>query len=301
MQPIREFDHLMCGVRDLSQVGRSYERLGFTIGPITPLEGVGVANRRILLTPNEPDCANYIEFMQLGGAGGEIPTYLEKWLKGSREGREGAGSMIMRTDDAHMAFDHFMQRHDKDPKHGFRPILLELEFDQFGPEDETYRVAFSNCIMPDLDPPLFLSTSQITTLDFYLNDVWRKHPNGAQSCTATVAMSDDPLATAHALYDIWGGTVEEYGPGCIAAAPGRIPLFILEQSAFIEKYGEPARDGTRPLPFISGVHLTTSNFENTRIYFEKNGIEHSIIGQRLILPPSECHGLMICFEPALTD
>ncbi|MFC3053201.1 MFS transporter, partial [Kordiimonas pumila] len=240
LQPraIREFDHLMCGVKDINLTAETFKALGFTVGPVTPLEGIGVVNSRILLTPKQKNLANYIEFMQLGGAQGEIPSFLQKWLKGSLIGKEGAHSLIMRTDDAQNTYNHFEKLHKENPQGGFAPYLLKMDFDQDGPDGEMYSVGFSNCIMPDLEPPLYVSTSEIRTLDFYLNTQWRTHRNGAISWTETIAISDEPETTAMELQELWGGEIAKVNSGCFVCGPSEMPLKVFSKKAFCEEYGD---------------------------------------------------------------
>lgn len=300
IKPIRDFDHLMCGVKDLKTVESTFEGLGFTVGPITPLEGIGVANRRILLTPKQPDIANYLEFMQLGGASGDIPSFLQKWLKSSLTGDEGAHSYIMRTDDAHYTFNHFSKRHEENPDGGFAPILLEKDFQEAGPgEGQVYDVGFSNCIMPDLEPPLYVSTSQIRTLDFYFNDFWRSHSNGAVSWVATVAVSETPFETATALQDIWGGTVERMGDDGASARLEAMPLFIYTPDRFTAIYGIEAKDavGRDPFsPYTAGVHITVKDIAETEHFLESRGIDIVRKNHHIIVPPELAHGVMLCLE-----
>ena len=293
-QPIREFDHLMCGMKDIAATGRRYEALGFTVGPATPLEGIGVMNSRILLTPKDENLANYIEFMQLSGASGEVPSFLQKWLKGSLTGQEGAHCLIMRTDDAQRTYAHFDGLNDQNPLGGFKPFLLEKEFLQDGPGGETYTVGFANCIFPELEPPLYVSTSQIKTLDFYLNEKWRTHRNGALSWTETVAVSRTPEATAEALQDLWGGHVIADDSECLITTPGKMPLKIYTPEQFEAEYGVSATAADRS--YIAGVHISVKNLDDTKLFFEQADIEVRLFDDKLVLPPDVAHGLMLCFE-----
>lgn len=299
IQPMREFDHLMCGVKDVEEVGRTFEKLGFTVGPITPLEGIGVANRRILLTPEQENLANYIEFMQLGGASGNIPSYLQKWLAGSMRGEEGAHSYIMRTDDATATYAHFELRHQENPGGGFSPILLEKDFEERGPSGVCYKVGFSNCILPDLEPPFYISTSEIRTLDFYLDPQWRSHPNGAYSWVASIAVSATPRETAEALRDVWGGAVTEMGPNAIATGPGNIPLKIFTPDRFRHVYGIPSRNegeiGSAE-PYTAGVHISVADIGQTRDFLLSRNIDITSKDDYIIVRPELAHGLLLCFE-----
>lgn len=294
--PIREFDHLMCGVQDAERAVITYEKLGFTVGPITPLEGIGVSNCRILFTPTQENCANYIEFMQLSGASGEPPSFLKKWLGSSFQGNEGADCMIMRSDDAKFTYDHFESLHEANPDGGFEPYLLEHEFNQTGPNGEPYRVAFSNCVIPDLEPPLYISTSQIRSLDFYLISEWLEHANGAQSWTATVAVSNTPVETAALMQEAWGGTVSILSEDHVVCGPGNLPLIILTEEQFSKTYGKAAQQSSRERPYIAGVHLSSTDLDATLSYFQANNIPCAQINNRIILPAELCHGVMICFE-----
>ena len=297
-RPIREFDHFMCGVKDVEAVGDTFEALGFTVGPVTPLEGVGVSNRRILLTPKQENIANYIEFMQLGGASGTIPNYLNKWLAGSLTGDEGAHCCIMRSDDAHATYAHFEKRHQEDPEDGFKPILLEQDFDQVGPDGELYNVSFSNCIMPDLEPPLLVSTSQIRTLDFYLNSKWRTHANGAVSWVGAIAVSTSPMDTAVGLQDIWGGTIERPNLDTVVSGPGEIPLKTLTPNGFKNIYGVPAKDGGEKgaiAPYLAGAKISVADLTQTRDFLTARDVNIVVKEGYVIVPPEYAHGLMLCF------
>jgi hypothetical protein len=299
MRPIREFDHLMCGVKDVKAIENTFEALGFTVGPVTPLEGVGVVNRRILLTPKQENIANYLEFMQLGGASGSIPSYLTKWLGGSLIGEEGVNCYIMRTDDAEAACAHFEERHRKDPEGGFSPILLEKDFEQIGPDGASYDVGFSNCIMPDLEPPLYISTSQIRTLDFYLDDQWLSHKNGAVSWISSIAVSCNPTETAKGLQDIWGGEITKMSGDAVVTAPGEMPLKIFTPNEFLDTYAVSSKidsDDSLALPYTAGVHISVTDLRKTRDFLQGKNINIINKDDCVIVPPELAHGLLICFE-----
>ncbi|MFC3051819.1 VOC family protein [Kordiimonas pumila] len=304
IKPIREFDHLMCGVKDVEAVEDAFKMLGFTMGPVTPLEGVGVVNRRILLTPKHKNIANYIEFMQLGGASGDIPSYLKKWLGASVRGDEGIHSFIMRTDDARAAFTHFEKRHQADPSGGFSPVLLEQDFVQNGPDGMPYRVNFSNCIMPDLEPPLYISTSQIKTLDFYMDSVWRTHPNGACSWLSTIAVSKTPLETAKGMQAVWGGDIHLDDEGMVAVGPSEMRLKIFTPERFEHTYGVPVKTGAdrqEVLPYAAGVHISVNNIDETLDFLLKRQIKPVLREHYVIIPPEYAHGILLCFEQEKTN
>lgn len=298
-QPIREFDHLMCGVQDVEAIEKTFEGLGFVVGPVTPLHGAGVANRRILLTPKLKEIANYIEFMQLGGASGDIPSYLTKWLKGSLEGDEGINSFIMRSDDARATYAHFQKLHQHDPAGGFDPVILELDFQQAGPNGEVYDVGFSNAIFPDLEPPLYVSTSQIRTLDFYMNTYWRTHPNGALTWTATIAVSDTPLETARDLQAVWDGKVEPVDENIVLCGPGEMPLMIFTPAAFQETYGVAPKkqsNGGDKCCYSAGLHISVADLTQTKEFLQQRGVDTIEKNEHVIISPEQAHGLLICFE-----
>ena len=298
MQPIREFDHLMCGMKDINAAGDTYEALGFTVGPVTPLDDVGVANRRILFTPKQENVANYIEFMQLGGAAGKIPPYLQKWLAGSLNGREGVHCFIMRTDDARACCAHFEKRHQQEPDGGFAPILLEIDFELPGPQGQLYAVGFSNCVFPDLEPPLYISTSQIRTLDFYLDAEWRSHANGTRSWTGGIAVSPTPLDTAKALQNIWGGEVKLNNEIAVVG-PGEIPLKIFTPDRFHDTYGVApmiASGNGSALPYNAGFHLSVDDLDHTRNFLLERDVKLILKDDKVIVPPELAHGMLICFE-----
>lgn len=60
---IPDIDHLMCGVVDPQQAGATFERLGFTVSPLSVIKSLGLANRCILFHSPSLDHANYLELL----------------------------------------------------------------------------------------------------------------------------------------------------------------------------------------------------------------------------------------------
>jgi len=55
---IPDIDHLMCGVSDPQKAGETFEKLGFTVSPLSVIPSFGLANRCVLLTPRTTDRGN---------------------------------------------------------------------------------------------------------------------------------------------------------------------------------------------------------------------------------------------------
>ena len=91
---IPEFDHLMCGVKDPAHANQAFEKLGFTVSPLSDT-GLGVSNRCIILTPATTETANYIELM-----GVTDPENARPEVMALISGDEGIKQLITYTPDA---------------------------------------------------------------------------------------------------------------------------------------------------------------------------------------------------------
>src|SRR3989339_1924438 len=95
---IADIDHLMCGVKDVKNANKAFEKMGFTVSPLSDT-GLGVSNRCILLTPPGSETANYIELLGITD-----PEKARPEVAAMISGDEGVKRIITNTPDARAAF-----------------------------------------------------------------------------------------------------------------------------------------------------------------------------------------------------
>ncbi len=126
-----EIDHLLGSAVDPQRGGEKYERLGFTVTPLSVIESLGVGNRMVLLEPLTANTANFVECMGIVDRA-RVPAAMAQLLEGS----EGIRSMVLSGPDAGASYAQLK----RDGFEFLPPLDLEREWSL--PSGEILRPAF---------------------------------------------------------------------------------------------------------------------------------------------------------------
>ncbi len=212
-----EIDHLLAS-GDPEIGGAAYERLGFTVTPISVIGDLGVANRLVLLRPLSPGTAAFFECMGVVDAEVAGTTPMAALLAGP----PGVRSMVLSGPNAQQSFDALT-------RDGFRfQRLIDVERDWRLPDGEVLKPAFR--VTLPIHAPLSFNFCEYRTLHYYLRDEWLEHENGARHLSRVFAISSDPGAVASYYARVFAKP-----PRCIerlyAVAPGRCELCVGDATA----------------------------------------------------------------------
>ena len=295
---IRELDHLMCGFRDLEAATDTFQRMGFTVGERTDRPARGIAQRRILLTPWHDGAANYLELLQFIADPDSVMPIVAKFCAGSDTGAEGIGALIMHTPDAEAAHAHFTRLDTEQPGRGWRPDpLVVADYDSPAQDGTVLRQSFTNCILPELAPPFWVSLCQIRGFDYYLHPSGRSHANTARSLTAVLGVADDPRAAGRDMQALWGGRFHALDDSSVDVGPGQARLLIHTAQSLARAYPEIDTTSPRKAPCLAGVRITVTDMTKAAQCLEQGGIPYAVRGDGLTVAPADAHGLLIRFKP----
>jgi hypothetical protein len=233
----------MLGVADPDAAAADFARLGFTVTPLSAMPQIGLANRCVLLTPAQPDRANYLELL---GHDQRASPFMRALLGGG----EGIKSLVLAADDVDAAVTRLAQcgAPPGDPLHIKRGWTL--------PDGEVLDLAFT-VATPALDaPPVYCNLCQHHTLHHYLRPEWRQHENGARSLVAVLVEADEPARVTD-----WYARLFERPPS-VAIEVRRVA-------------------GARPR--ATGFAVSVANIEATAAVLAGNGVAFSRGDDRLVV------------------
>jgi len=219
-----EIDHLLTAVADAEAAGADFERLGFTVTPLSVIGSMGLANRLVLLDPLTQGTANFIELMALHDPARANPT-----MRSLLDGAPGIRSLVMASFDAEATRAALeAQGHAPGPVH---KVAREWVL----PSGERLDVAF-DVLLPTAAPFAF-NVCRYHTLQHYLRPEWRAHPNGSQSLVAVHAVTEDPAAATAFYAQLLGRPAERGEHGSFAVGPGAVRLTISTPSHAAALFG----------------------------------------------------------------
>lgn len=222
-----EIDHLLTAVADAKAAGAEFERLGFTVTPLSVIGAMGLANRLVLLDPLTEGTANFIELMAL-----HDPARANAAMRSLLDGPPGIRSMVMASFDAEASRAALeAQGRAPGPVH---KVTREWVL----PSGERLDVAFD--VLLPMPAPFAFNVCRYRTLRHYLRPAWRAHPNGAKSVVAVHAVADDPAAAADFYVRLFDRPAERLADGSLAVGPGAVRLAIATPADFAAAFGRPA-------------------------------------------------------------
>jgi hypothetical protein len=212
-----EIDHLLSSSTDPQRGGERYERLGFTVTPLSVITNLGVGNRLLLLRPMTPGTANFFECMGIVDRG-RVPASMADLLSGA----EGIRSMVLSGADARGS--HALLARDGYPFAA--PLDIEREWRL--PSGEILRPAF--LVTLPAPAPLPFNFCQYRTLHYYLREEWLVHANGARHLTGVFALAEEPRTVARYFEAVFSATAVVRN-GLYSVGPGKVQLQIGNRAA----------------------------------------------------------------------
>jgi hypothetical protein len=275
-----EIDHVLGSAVDPQRGGEKYERLGFTVTPLSVIEGLGVGNRMVLLEPLTTNTANFIECMGIMDRA-RVPATMAQLLDGS----EGIRSMVLSGPDARASYVQLK----RDGIEFLPPLDLEREWSL--PSGEILRPAF--LVTLPAPAPLRFNFCQYHNLHCYLRTEWLAHENGAQHLSGVLAIADNAEAAVRPFETVFAAAAHRRD-GIFSVSPGQVQLRIGDQSALrtlIPDEWLGAVDGIRYV----GFEVKVSSFVALRALFVHRGVNFIEHGQALVVAPQEACGNVVRF------
>jgi hypothetical protein len=278
---LTEIDHLLAS-GDPHAGGAQYERLGFTVTPISVIEGLGVANRLILLTPMTPGTANFFECMGVVDAARAAANPMGALLAGP----PGVRSMVMGTNDAQASYEALA----RDGYPFGKPIDVEREWRL--PDGEVLKPAFR--VTLPAEGPLRFNFCQYRTLHYYLREQWLRHENGARHLTAVYAVADGAGAVARHFEKTFSSKARELG-GVHSVTPGAVELRVGSPAALSSLIPAKWLPDSAPAPRYVGFEVQVESLIKMGELLRARGIEHAEHGGALVVAPPEACGNALRF------
>lgn len=282
---ISSLDHVAVMVNDLDAAGTAYERLGFSLTPLsqhsgslTPggaVEPWGVANRCIMLR------RGYLELM-----GVVDPTLYDNRVPDFLARYEGIHILAFGCEDAEATADALAIA-------GFGATgvhALSRALDT--PEGE--RLALFNLVRlpPEETPEGRVLAIEHLTRDYLWQPRYLDHPNGAVALTELVVCVDDVKEASRRYARYFGIPITHNGIAAeFSLKSGKFKL--LDPTGLRNMYGiDPPT-----LPFAASFSVAVENIIETEKLLDTKGVAVTRRNDCLMVAGTEAHGALVVFEP----
>jgi hypothetical protein len=275
-----EIDHLLGSAVDPQRGGERYERLGFTVTPLSIIESIGVGNRLVLLQPVTADTASFVECMGIVDRA-RVPPTMAELLGGS----EGIRSMVLFGPDARASYSQLK-------RDGFEfspPLDLEREWTL--PSGEILRPAF--LVTLPAPAPLRFNFCQYRNLHPYLRTEWLAHENGAQHLTSVLAIADNARAAVKSFETVFARSARN-SDGIFSVGPGKLQLRVGNQAALRALIPDEWLGETQGVRYL-GFEVKVASLAALRTLFVRRGINFIERSQALVVAPHEACGNVVRF------
>lgn len=279
-KPIQAIDHLLTYVHDLDVATSLFQRMGFTLSPVSRIEAMGIINHLVLMQPVQPGCANFIELMAVQEAG-RLPSAMARLLSGC----EGIKSIVLGTRDAEAA-------HAAIVREGFNvgaPVHVKREW-VTGPNESVFPEF--DVILP-FEAPLGFNACRYFNVELYLRPEWLQHPNGARRVTSVFVVSVDPnpLRSFAALFGEPALVTEGVGRvGC-----GGVDLVILSPQAARNKFGADLHFPDKGSAYL-GYEIEVASLDTLESSLTVGGVAYRRHLAAIQVDPDEGLGNLIMFR-----
>jgi hypothetical protein len=275
-----EIDHLLGSYPDPQQGGDLYERLGFTVTPLSVIENLGVGNRLVLMQPMAPRTANFFECM-----GVVDPQRAAAPMAKLLSGPAGIRSMVLSGPDARGS--QALLARDGYPC--APPLDLRREWRL--PSGETLHPAF----LVTLPAPVRLPFNfcEYRTLDCYLRPQWLEHVNGALHLTGVLALDNEPETGARYFEKVFSGTAVRHGD-LFSVGPGRVQLRIGSQLGLRALVPLEWLAGSEPR--YVGFEIEVRSLAALRALLAGRGVEFIERAGAIVVAPDEACGNILRFH-----
>jgi hypothetical protein len=277
---IAEIDHLLTSVHDLDAAASLFRRMGFTLSPISRIEGMGISNHLVLMTPPTRGFANYIELMTAHDRS-RLPPVMARTLSDG----EGIKSMVLGAPDIAAASAAIKQA-------GFatnEPFHVKREW-VIGPGESVFPEF--DVILP-IEAPLVFNCCRYFNVDLYLRPEWLKHENGARRLRSVIAVADNPAAVAQSLGRLFGDVKNE--PEASRTSPGRVDLAVYSPDNLRRLFGIAAGSLQPSAACYVGYVIEVESRDRLAACLDRGGVRYRTIGSDLAVDPSDGLGNLIVF------
>jgi hypothetical protein len=276
---IFEIDHLLTAVRDAQRAGEDFERLGFTVTPLSVIAAMGVSNRLVLLSPLTDGAANFVELMALHDSAAANAA-----MRRLLEGPESVRSMVMASRDAETTRSALAAE-------GYEPgEVHKLQRVWELPGGEKLHLAFD--VLLPLPAPFAFNVCQYRTLQHYLRPRWRAHPNGAVSLVSVHCVDPQPREATGYYEKLFGKRAERESDGSLSITPGKVKLVVHMPAQFAAAFGtEPPRPGG-----YAGYSIKVEDPGRATALLRARGVEPIDLGAAgVVVRPQAAHGNALRF------
>ena len=251
-----DLDHTGCLVSALHAGAANWERLGFSLTPVSRQRGAvpgregfhpwATANRCVILRDT------YLELIGVVDAAAFNP-----WARFIAK-NEGLHILALRCRDAESAYAALSARTDA----LLPPVPRERILDVAGePRVMCFRNIFSR---DEIWPEARYLVIEHQTPDFLWQPRYQQHTNGACDLVAVTFVADDPPALIPRMQALGAHVISRDAGQVSARLPGRGTVHAMHSNAFAETYGHTPRSGMHAITVSFGELGTALDFLESR-------------------------------------
>lgn len=279
---IREIDHLLTYVENLDQSAQTYQRLGFSLTPISHNTAMGVVNRLVLLQARTPGTANFVELMGVCEAE-RLPAAMRSLLSG----RPGIKSMVMATPDATEAYRELSAAgYGFGPPHHVRREWVLPDGASVWPEFD---------VLLPIPAPLPFNVCQYHNLQLYQREDWQRHANTAVSLLAAFAVTPDPVQHTGYFEALFGQASRRTSDGGFSVTPGAVHLVIYSPDRFRSRFDAAPDVPTGQDIRYAGMRIGVADMAALKACLRDGGVSFLEGDDRTVVGPAAACGNVVEF------
>jgi hypothetical protein len=275
----RDIDHVMLISRDLVHARSLYERMGFSVTPLT-FHPHGTANHLIVFQRDFLERLGVVAPERLDSRSAAAQVLLQI--------REGLAAIALPTSDAKRDREALVRRGlDPSDLYSFdRPVRL--------PDGRETRAIVDTVWAAEPSAPLvqtFLSRQRVPEAVWVPE--WQAHPNGARAIAWLTLVADDPAAALEGHFAaFFDAEVFRDARGRRTLATPRGEIRVLDPDAYEAACGSPAE---AIHPYIAGVGIRVVDLDRLVIHLQESGVRHTRSSQCVQILPELTHGALLEF------
>jgi|GEM_PF-2679628 len=286
-------DHLMIATASLPDVRRAYQRLGFTVTPYRTNEPMGGGetggrggNHLVMMTPTDDRIANYLELAYADPA--HAAPYVKTLLS-----RPPGLAMLVHSGEALRDLDAGWRQA------GLPPCAI-YEHNALFTDPEagvTDRIHFEVLVPTARQGPFAVNACRYFDLDHYRRPDWVQHANGALRWEQVIIADDDLAAIDLYLRKIYDAAPSRVGD-CLTVTVGGQSLVVMTSPAFATRFNRSVRQRADGSEADTVIGVVTESLTRTAAFFAGTDVTVEHMGDRLVVPASECDGVILVFREA---